>query len=734
MSKIALTSSMRSNLQSLKAISTQMDKTQERLSTGKDVNSALDNASSYYQARALTNRASDLDSLLDSMGQGIQTISATSEGIEKGLAFLEQAKAVAEQALSQSGTKAGIEGSGGVAPDLTTKDVAEYEAVGYSVITADMSVADINNLINAPGAKVVLAEDISLNDSLMIGASDVIIEGNGHKLTINDGSGQGMGIMIQATGTKISNLELDFTSGTPYVSAAVVVGGPTTVVDISAVKINNEDASGYGILAMQGGQVNIDTLGGINADIKAVGTSLASADDASLYAGEAYTKAIVNQIGADGLAATAANQFYVGSKIGDFGQGKWYLPAIGELMEMYGTDTSAITGDFWGTTGADGDNMQLINDALGTLAAKDSSVASRMSGYYWSSSEWVSYSSWLLTASNGNRDYSTKGSDYLHVRCFQLLENCFNPSALSGTGGGGGSGAAPQIGDVMYSDKTWGSADDYDGSKTAVGIVCAVNNDGSVKIVNLKDLTFSNNNSTGNFNADNPYGGSTSYTYWSTGDDMYTNINAIPDFTGYIGVDGGINVGGVTGGATGGSGSAGSAGGGSGDVFGEVFAVDDVYGKQYNLILSEYDKMIKDTSYQGINLLNEGRLVVTLNEARSHKIVVDGVDAKYEAIGLETVDWNNTGDVEKALSELTVAINKLRNYSTMFGSQYQLIQTRQNFTDALIDVLETGADNLVLADMNEESANYLALQTRQQLATNSLSLASQSAQSILSLF
>ena len=338
-----------------------------------------------------------------------------------------------------------------------------------------------------------------------------------------------------------------------------------------------------------------------------------------------------------------------------------------------------------------------------------------------------------MSTSVGDRKYNNK-SDSSHVRCFQLLKNCFNPSALSGTGGGGGSGAAPQIGDVMYSDKTWGSADDYDGSKTAVGIVCAVNNDGSVKIVNLKDLTFSNNNSTGNFNADNPYGGSTPYTYWSTGDDMYTNINAIPDFTGYIGVDGGINVGGVTGGATGGSGSAGSAGGGSGDVFGEVFAVDDVYGKQYNLILSEYDKMIKDTSYQGINLLNEGRLVVTLNEARSHKIVVDGVDAKYEAIGLETVDWNNTGDVEKALSELTVAINKLRNYSTMFGSQYQLIQTRQNFTDALIDVLETGADNLVLADMNEESANYLALQTRQQLATNSLSLASQSAQSILSLF
>ena len=63
-----------------------------------------------------------------------------------------------------------------------------------------------------------------------------------------------------------------------------------------------------------------------------------------------------------------------------------------------------------------------------------------------------------------------------------------------------------------------------------------------------------------------------------------------------------------------------------------------------------------------------------------------------------------------------------------------IIETRQNFTESLINVLETGADNLVLADMNEESANYLALQTRQQLAINSLALASQSAQSVLKLF
>ena len=97
---ITLTASMRSNLASLKSIQSQMDKTQERLSTGKEVNSAIDNASSYYQSRALTNRASDLDALLDSMGQGIQTIEAANEGIEAVTSFVEQLKSVAESAYA----------------------------------------------------------------------------------------------------------------------------------------------------------------------------------------------------------------------------------------------------------------------------------------------------------------------------------------------------------------------------------------------------------------------------------------------------------------------------------------------------------------------------------------------------------------------------------------------------------------------------------------------------------
>ena len=76
MSDISLTASMRSNLLSLQNTQSLMDTTQERLSTGKKVNSALDNPSSFYTEQSLTNRASDLNRLLDSIGQSIQVIKA----------------------------------------------------------------------------------------------------------------------------------------------------------------------------------------------------------------------------------------------------------------------------------------------------------------------------------------------------------------------------------------------------------------------------------------------------------------------------------------------------------------------------------------------------------------------------------------------------------------------------------------------------------------------------------
>ena len=123
MADISLTASMRSNLLSLQNTQSLMDMTQERLSTGKKVNSAIDNPSSYYTAQSLTNRAGDLEALLDSMGQAVQTIKAANEGIESITSFVEQAKAIANSARDTSVTET-VEATGAFAAatgDVTVK-------------------------------------------------------------------------------------------------------------------------------------------------------------------------------------------------------------------------------------------------------------------------------------------------------------------------------------------------------------------------------------------------------------------------------------------------------------------------------------------------------------------------------------------------------------------------------------------------------------------------------------
>ena len=84
--------------------------------------------------------------------------------------------------------------------------------------------------------------------------------------------------------------------------------------------------------------------------------------------------------------------------------------------------------------------------------------------------------------------------------------------------------------------------------------------------------------------------------------------------------------------------------------------------------------------------------------------------------------------------DLTSALTKLRSQSQYFGTNLSTVQIRQDFTKSMINTLQTGADALTLADSNEEGANLLALQTRQQLSTTALSLASQASQAVLRLF
>ena len=157
---------------------------------------------------------------------------------------------------------------------------------------------------------------------------------------------------------------------------------------------------------------------------------------------------------------------------------------------------------------------------------------------------------------------------------------------------------------------------------------------------------------------------------------------------------------------------------------------------QFDSILAQIDKVANDSSYKGVNLLQGNDLKVVFNEDRSSDLLIEGKDASSAGlkIAASANDWKTNADVDTAITQIEDAIKELRTMSSEFGNNYSIVQSRETFTENLINVLEEGSDKLTLADMNEESANMLALQTRQQLAINSLSLASQAAQSVLKLF
>ena len=96
--------------------------------------------------------------------------------------------------------------------------------------------------------------------------------------------------------------------------------------------------------------------------------------------------------------------------------------------------------------------------------------------------------------------------------------------------------------------------------------------------------------------------------------------------------------------------------------------------------------------------------------------------------------WVDDTDISAAITELDAAKSTLRTNSQTLSNQLSTITIRDDYTSNMINTLNDGADKLTLADMNEEAANMLALQTQQQLALSALSMASASAQGVLRLF
>ena len=132
----------------------------------------------------------------------------------------------------------------------------------------------------------------------------------------------------------------------------------------------------------------------------------------------------------------------------------------------------------------------------------------------------------------------------------------------------------------------------------------------------------------------------------------------------------------------------------------------------YNALLKQIDQMAADASYNGVNLLNGNNLQVLFNENGTSSLNITGVTFDSSGLGLSTIaagGFQSAATITAAATAINTAIGSVRAQTETFGTNSSTIQTRQSFEKNMINTLQTGASNLVLADQNQESANLLTL-------------------------
>jgi flagellin len=175
---------------------------------------------------------------------------------------------------------------------------------------------------------------------------------------------------------------------------------------------------------------------------------------------------------------------------------------------------------------------------------------------------------------------------------------------------------------------------------------------------------------------------------------------------------------------------------------------------QFNSLAVQLNNLVSDASYQGLNLVNStastlslqfsisstSTLKVTGKNLLASKLITAGTVGKASVLATNIVGTlfskvsNKTSKFDAAFNVLQSAVFTAQADAQSLGANVTFLQTRLNFTSQYISTLQGGSDKLVVADVNEESTNLVTLQTRQNLAIQSLSIATQSEQAVLRLF
>lgn len=159
----------------------------------------------------------------------------------------------------------------------------------------------------------------------------------------------------------------------------------------------------------------------------------------------------------------------------------------------------------------------------------------------------------------------------------------------------------------------------------------------------------------------------------------------------------------------------------------------------YNSLLEQIDQLAADATYNGTNLIKGGgsgpdSLTIVFNEDNTSKISIAGIRSDTTGLELDqATDFTDSDELQDLEEDVKAALNELRSTASILGGNMATLTTRLDFTKNHVNALTKGADQLTLADKNEEVANLLALNTQQQLSSQALSLATQAEQNILRL-
>lgn len=145
---------------------------------------------------------------------------------------------------------------------------------------------------------------------------------------------------------------------------------------------------------------------------------------------------------------------------------------------------------------------------------------------------------------------------------------------------------------------------------------------------------------------------------------------------------------------------------------------------QFDALRSQIDAAAQDAGFNGVNFLTGSSSIVAFNESGSSKLTIAGSQVTSTALGLSasTNSFQLDTDINAALTNITKALTSLQSSSAVLGSMSTVLTARSDFNKGLIDVLNLGADSLTAADTNADSAELLAIQSRQQVAASSFSL------------